>query len=201
MVPELETPRLRLRPFRVSDVPEIARLAGHPRIAATTLYVPHPYATSDAETWLRTHGPAAAAGTGFTFAITTREGSLVGAMGLDLVPHHLRAELGYWIGVEHWGRGFATEAGTAVLDFGFGTLGLNRIEAHCFLGNAASARVLEKLGMRFEGILRQHVVKDGTSRDGLFYAILASDPRPSLPAAPAAPHSGHVASTDIPVRE
>jgi len=198
MIPELETPRLRLRPFRGSDVPEIVRLAGHPRIAATTLYVPHPYAPSDAETWLGAHGPAAAAGTGFTFAITTCEGRLVGAMGLDLVPRHRRAELGYWIGVEHWGRGFATEAGRAVLDFGFGTLGLNRVEAHCFAGNAASVRVLEKLGMRFEGILRHHVVKDASPRDGLFYAVLASDPRPSFAAAP---HSGHVASADSPVRE
>ena len=201
MIPELRTSRLLLRPFRGPDLPEIVRLAGHPQIAAATLYVPHPYAPSDAETWLGNHAPAAAAGTGFTFAITTREGRLVGAMGLDVVPRHRRAELGYWIGVEHWGRGVATEAAAAVLGFGFETLGLNRIEAHCFVGNRVSARVLEKLGMRFEGILRQHVVKDGTPRDGLFYAILASDPRPSVTVAPAAPHSGHVASADSPTRE
>lgn len=197
MIPELATPRLRLRPFRASDVPEIVRLAGHAEIAATTLYIPHPYDRDDAETWLSRHGPSAADGTGFTFAVTDREDRLVGAVGLALAPRHRRAELGYWIGVEHWGRGFATEAGAAVLEFGFGTLGLNRIEAHCFVGNGASARVLEKLGMHFEGVLRQHVVKEGNPRDGLFYAILASDPRPSFPAAP---HSGHVASADSPVR-
>lgn len=177
MIPELETPRLRLRPFQTSDIPEIVRLAGHPEIAATTLHVPHPYRRPDAEAWLAGHGPAAAAGTGFTFAITIREDRLVGAIALEAVPRHRRAELGYWIGVEHWGRGYATEAGAAVLDFGFGTLGLNRIEAHCFLGNEASSRVLDKLGFRLEGLLRHHVVKDGRPRDGRFYAILRSDPR------------------------
>lgn len=198
MIPELETPRLRLRPFRPADIPEIVRLAGHPAIAAATLYIPHPYDRHDAETWLSRHGPSAADGTGFTFAVTTREDRLVGAIEIVLAPRHRRAELGYWIGVEHGRCGYATEAGTAVLDFGFGTLGLNRIEAHCFVGNRASARVLEKLGMRFEGALRQHVIKDGIPRDGLFYAMLASDPRPSDPGAP---HSGHAASGESPIRE
>jgi len=197
MSPEFETPRLRLRPFRDTDIPEIVRLAGHPGIAATTLYIPHPYTRHDAETWLSQHGPSAADGTGFTFAVTTREDRLVGAIALAIAPRHRRAELGYWIGVEHWGRGYATEAGAALLEFGFGTLGLNRIEAHCFVGNRASARVLEKLGMRFEGTLRQHVIKDGTPRDGLFYAVLASDPRPS---ASGAPHSGQSAPAGRPNR-
>jgi RimJ/RimL family protein N-acetyltransferase len=181
VIPKLETPRLRLRPFTASDVPEIARLAGRAEIAATTLFVPHPYAESDAEAWLATHGPSAADGTGFTFAITTRDDRLVGAVALHPVPRHRRAELGYWIGVEHWGQGYATEAAAAVLGFGFETLGLNRIEAHAFPENPASARVLEKLGFRLEGLLRHHVVKDGLPRDGLFYSILrpilSSDPR------------------------
>ena len=177
VIPELETPRLRLRPFHERDVPEVVRLAGRPEIAATTLHVPHPYARSDAETWLASHGPAAAAGTGFTFAIVTRDDRLVGAIGLELVPRHRRGEIGYWIGVEHWGRGYATEAGRAILDFGFSALGLNRIEAHAFPENPASSRVLGKLGFRLEGLLRHHVVKDGVPRDGCFHSILRSDPR------------------------
>lgn len=177
MIPELQTSRLRLRPFRDSDVPEIVRLAGRAEIAATTLHVPHPYGRPDAEAWLATHATSAADGTAFIFAIATREERLVGAIGLHLVPRHRRAELGYWTGVEHWGRGYATEAGAATLDFGFGTLDLNRIEAHCFLDNPASSRVLEKLGFRSEGILRHHVVKDGVPRDGRLYSILRSDPR------------------------
>lgn len=198
MIPALGTPRLRLRSFRPDDAPAVAALAGRREIAETTLNVPHPYTRADAEGWIATHARDAAEGRAFTFAIASLEDELLGAIGLHLVAAHRRADLGYWIGLSHWGRGFATEAGLAVLDFGFDTLGLNRIEAHCFVGNRASARVLEKLGMRFEGTLRHHVLKDGTPRDGLLYARLASDPRP---AAPGAPHSGHAAPSGRPIRE
>jgi len=173
----LDTARLRLRPFRPDDAAEVARLACRAEIAATTLAIPHPYTLADAEAWIAGQPGAAASGSAFLFAITDRSGVLLGTIGLHVVPIHRRAELGYWIGVEHWGRGYATEAGRAVLDFGFGPLALNRIEAHAFPENPASSRVLEKLGFRFEGLLRHHVVKGGVPRDGRFYAVIRSDPR------------------------
>jgi ribosomal-protein-alanine N-acetyltransferase len=175
MGPVLDTPRLRLRPFCPADAESVVRLAGHREIAATTLTIPHPYSQQDAQTWIGAHAAEAEAGRAWTFAITLRSGELVGAIGLHVVPAHRRAEVGYWIGVDRWGQGFASEALRAMLDFGFSTLGLNRIEAHVFPGNPASRRVLEKLGFRFEGLLRQHVVKDGVPLDGLFYARLSSD--------------------------
>lgn len=173
----LETARLRLRPFRPDDADAVVRLAGRAEIAATTLSIPHPYTRADADAWIAGHPAAAASGAAFIFAITTHAGTLLGTIGLHVVPAHRRAELGYWVGVEHWGRGHATEAGRAVLDFGFGPLALNRIEAHAFPENPASSRVLEKLGFRFEGLLRHHVVKDGVPRDGRFYSIIRSDRR------------------------
>ena len=177
VIPEIDTARLRLRPFRSDDAPAVAVLAGRPEIAATTLNIPHPYSRRDAETWIATHPGEVEGGRAWTFAITLRSGELVGAIGLHVVPAHRRAEVGYWIGVEHWGRGFATEALKAVLDFGFTTLKLNRIEAHVFAENAPSRRILEKLGFRYEGLLRRHVVKDGVPRDGLFFSLLSDDPR------------------------
>jgi RimJ/RimL family protein N-acetyltransferase len=83
--------------------------------------------------------------------------------------------LGYWIGVPYWGNGYATEAGRAVLDHGFGELGLNRVYAHCFARNPASRRVLEKLGMRHEGTRRRHTLKWGEYLDEEEFGILASD--------------------------
>jgi len=90
-------------------------------------------------------------------------------------PDHRRAELGYWVGVPYWGNGYATEAARAVVKYGFGTLGLHRIFASHFANNPASARVLRKIGMRYEGRLRGHVLKWGEFLDLEMYGMLASD--------------------------
>lgn len=86
-----------------------------------------------------------------------------------------RAELGYFLSPKAWGRGFAAEAARALVDFGFANLQLNRIEATVFPENAASVRILEKIGMQSEGILRQHVSRNGQFRDRKMYAILRDD--------------------------
>jgi hypothetical protein len=81
-------------------------------------------------------------------------------MGLrNIDTEHSQAEMGFWIGVDYWGQGFATEAGQAVIRFGFERLNLNRVHAHHMVRNPASGRVLEKLGMKREGALRQRVRK------------------------------------------
>ena len=99
----------------------------------------------------------------------------VGSISLRLNIPNRRAELGYWIGVPYWNRGYATEAGKALVDYGFDELGLNRIEAHCMARNPASGRVLEKLRMKPEGILRQHMVKSSVPEDIVLYAVLTSE--------------------------
>ncbi len=91
---------------------------------------------------------------------------------------HRHAELGYWIGVPYWGNGYATEAATAMVKYGFGTLGLHRIFAGHFTNNPASAGVLRKIGMRHEGCQRAHILKWGKFLDLEMYGMLASDPMP-----------------------
>jgi RimJ/RimL family protein N-acetyltransferase len=103
-------------------------------------------------------------------------------VGLHIAEAHRRAELGYWIGVPFWGRGYATEAARAAVAFGFETLRLNRIYAHHFAGNTASQRVLEKIGMRHEGRSRQHIQKWDRFVDLENYALLAEDFREDEPA-------------------
>jgi RimJ/RimL family protein N-acetyltransferase len=184
--PTLSGPRLVLRPFALQDAPAVQALAGAREVASTTLTIPHPYENGMAEAWIRTHAPSYAAGTLASFAIVaaaTQE--LIGAMGLTISTAHARAELGYWVGVPFWNRGYATEAGAMIVRFGFEQLGLNRIHAQHFVRNPASGRVLQKLGMRHEGCLRQHVRRWGSFEDVEQYGILAREWRENSAGTPA----------------
>lgn len=173
--PTLSTARLILRPFALSDAADVQRLAGDERVAATTLNVPHPYEDGMAEAWISTHQPKFDAGTLRNFAITLGDsGALVGAIGLAIDPETQIGELGYWVGVPHWGKGYCTEAARAVVGYGFSN-GLQRIHAHYMATNVASGRVMEKVGMRREGQLRQHVVKNGVRHDMVWFGMLAAE--------------------------
>lgn len=174
--PTIETERLRLRPFRMSDARRVQTLVGEREIAATTLNIPHPYQDGMAETWIRTHEPGYAADELATFAITIRaSGELVGAIGLVIDRDHGRAELGYWIGRPYWNHGYATEAARALLRLGFEQLGVHRIQAEHLVRNPASGRVMQKAGMRHEGRLRHHILKWGVYEDIDVYGILADE--------------------------
>jgi [ribosomal protein S5]-alanine N-acetyltransferase len=153
----------------------VQRLAGAREIADTTLTVPHQYPDGAAEAWIATHEPAWEYRTGVTYAITEADGDLVGAIGLALTPPHAVAELGYWIAVPAWGRGFATEAAVALCDFAFGVLGVHRIQARHLMRNPASGRVMQKLGMQCEGVLRGAVRKWDRFEDLALYAVLAHE--------------------------
>jgi [ribosomal protein S5]-alanine N-acetyltransferase len=173
---ELRTPRLLLRSFERSDIPAIVRLAGARKIAATTANIPHPYTEYDAQSFLEYADNEFRAGRSVAFAVTISPGGeLCGSVGLVITPAHERAEIGYWIGVPYWGQGFATEAASAVMAFGFEKLRLNRIYASHFAGNTASQRVLEKIGMCHEGPSRQHIRKWNRFIDLENYGLLRSE--------------------------
>jgi ribosomal-protein-alanine N-acetyltransferase len=174
--PTLETPRLILRPFEMSDAKEVQRLAGDHAIADTTLNIPHPYEDGMAEEWIATHQPKFDVGELCNFAVTLRDtGQLIGAIGLVIKQRFAHAELGYWIGAPFWNNGYCTEAGRAVLEYGFTSLGLNRIHASHLTRNPSSGRVMMKLGMAHEGRLREHVPKWGKFEDLEVYGILKSE--------------------------
>ena len=175
-LPMLKTGRLCLRPFSVSDGPRLRRLAGDRRIADTTVNIPHPYEEGMAEAWIATHGMEFEAGRQVQLAVTLNPGGLlIGAVGLMRTAAERSADLGYWIGVPHWGRGYCTEAARAVLDFAFDALVLNRVTAYHFSRNPASGRVMQKLGMLHEGRLRQHVRKWEDFEDIEVYGILRQE--------------------------
>jgi RimJ/RimL family protein N-acetyltransferase len=140
-----------------------------------TASFPSPYTRSDAESWIAN---VVVEETSRHFAIEV-DGTVAGGIGIQprSREHAGCALFGYWLGVPFWGRGIATDAARTVIPFAFGTLGVRRLEATVFEPNAASVRVLEKAGFRFEGRMRQsYVERDGTVCDGLLYARLATDP-------------------------
>ena len=117
-------------------------------------------------------------GLAFHFAIRDAAG-LAGALGLEVpVPVRRLGELGYWVASDRAGRGYATEAGAAVVRFGFDALRLYRLELRAGIDNLASRRVAEKLGFRREGTLRKGCPLPGGAYDGLLYGLLATDRLP-----------------------
>jgi ribosomal-protein-alanine N-acetyltransferase len=111
----------------------------------------------------------------FQFAITPRDQDekLIGNCGIrKAAADAWEADMGYEIDPNFWGRGYGTEAAQALLTFGFRELGLHRVWAHCIADNAASARVLEKVGLRWEGQLRENEWMKGRWWDTLIYGIL-----------------------------
>jgi [ribosomal protein S5]-alanine N-acetyltransferase len=174
--PVLETARLVLRPFALTDAADVRRLAGDFAVADTTLLIPYPYPEGAAEEWIATHEPKFASGEQVICAITLRaDGALIGGIGLGVVRPHARAALGYWTGVPYWGCGYCTEAARALVGYGFTVLGLERIEAEHFARNPASGRVMQKLGMRREGTLRARHIKWGRPEDSVVYSVLRGE--------------------------
>lgn len=182
--PSLHTERLVLRPFTLDDAPAVQALAGRKEISDTTLTIPYPYPDGAAEAWIQTHRTAWEHRSHLTYAIDTTDGELLGCIGLALTFDHQRAELGYWIRTESWGLGYATEAAQAIMAFGFSHLHLHRIQAHHFERNPSSGRVMQKLGMQCEGMMRDAIRKGDRFENTALYAILVDEWRalPSLSA-------------------
>ncbi len=175
--PTLKTKRLNLRPFRPDDAGALYALVSAPEIAATTLRIPHPYPRELAGPWIAGHADLFESGDGVIFAIVQRrDAELVGCVGLECDGCNRSAELGYWIGLPYWNRGYATEAARMVLAFGFAYFGLHAVKSSHFASNPASGRVMEKIGMRYEGRRREHVFKEGRGFEDLVdYGILNGD--------------------------
>lgn len=160
-----------LRPWQDSDVESITKYANNPKISMNLRdRFPYPYTREDARDWIKfvkghdlvTH-----------FAIELNS-EAIGGIGLTIGDDifRLTAEIGYWLGEPHWGKGIGTEAIKLVTSYGFDTLGLVRVFAGVFENNAVSARVLEKAGYRLEAVQRKSIVKNGKILDQLLYVAI-----------------------------
>ncbi len=181
----LQTDRLTLRGYTPSDSPARVPLSGAREVAATTLRIPHPYPEALARDFVARADEDLATGKCLRLGIFLRDsGALCGGIGLMIEADHRHAELGYWIGMPYWRNGYATEAARAIVSYGFTVLGLHRIYASHYSGNPASGEVLKKIGMRYEGCMRAHVLKWGEFLDVELYGLLACD----------APHAEHASA-------
>jgi ribosomal-protein-alanine N-acetyltransferase len=175
-LPVIETKRLLLRAIEETDSAAIFDYAGDPEVAKFTSWEAHK-TIEDAKTLVRFIKKRYAENKPSNWAVILKtESRLIGTCGfISGFPSNKRAEIGFAIRRDCWNRGYITEAVKRVIDFGFKELMFNRIEACCDAENMASKRVLEKCGMKLEGVLRQYVFKNGSFRDVLSYAILAED--------------------------
>lgn len=171
-LPAIPAPPLTLRPFSPADAPRVAKLAGHPAIADTTLRIPHPYSMEDANKWLATHAPAFAAGEGVALAMEPAPNApLVGCVGISVDKAANEAELGYWVGQPHWSNGYATAAAKALVAWAFSAWRLARIHACHFARNPQSGKVMENIGMSRQPAQGKFVCKAGCEEEVVLYEI------------------------------
>lgn len=163
-----------LRHWQAGDAPGLARQANDRRVwLGLRDAFPHPYSIDDGRRFIDT----ASAMSPRTFLAIEIDGAIAGGIGYVLKPdvERVGAEVGYWLGVNHWGRGIATAALRALTQHAFASHPeLRRLYAVPYASNPASARVLEKAGFTREGTLRQSAIKDGRILDQWMYAILRS---------------------------
>jgi len=144
----LKTERLVLRAPRPDDAKAIASLINDRRIAENTARIPHPYSLADAHAFLAQVNRDACE---HAFLITLTDGTIIGGCGIHVLSGG-DPELGYWIGVPYWGRGYVTEAARVLIDHAFGALGYERLTSRARVSNPASSRVLEKCGFQWSGV-------------------------------------------------
>jgi len=177
-VPELSAPQVMLRRFASEDLDDIFEYIGDPEV--TRYLIVETQSREQTRAWLAERLENYASGraaTWWTWAIVSRpENKVVGACTMRKLDwDSRRGEIAYSLARAAWRKGIMTEALTALLDFAFRPLRLNRIEAMVLPENLASCRLLEKLGFQREGILRQRDFFKGALHDMAIYALLAQD--------------------------
>ncbi|MAS32388.1 MAG: GNAT family N-acetyltransferase [Anaerolineaceae bacterium] len=174
--PILETERLRLRDLRISDAETIQTLLNEPEITGNLMDKALPYSLEDAQSLITYSQDAFAQGKAYMFAIERKSNEdMIGYCDVEVQADHQRGEIAYWIGLPYWWQGYATEAAKRVVRFGFEDLALNRIYAYVMKRNEASAHVLQKAGLIYEGTQRHGTRKNDVYEDVDFYGLLRED--------------------------
>jgi ribosomal-protein-alanine N-acetyltransferase len=176
--PRLHTPRLLLRPVERGDADGIFAYASDPEVARYTLWDPHG-SRQDTEFFIEDYALANyRQRVPDPFILESREepGKILGTVGCHWASElHRTMELGFALAREAWGKGLGTEAAWAVTCFAFSTFRPARLQARCHADNPASARVLEKIGMSHEGLLRAAAIKGTVVWDVHLYALVRRD--------------------------
>lgn len=156
--PVIETRRLVLRPTVAADTEDLVAQISDPGVVNMLARVPYPYTEADAAAFLSAASSALVLGLDLPLTIALDD-RLIGGIGLTDIRRD--CEFGYWLGREHWTKGYASEAGRAFLDYAFATYDLAIIRSGFFVGNEASLRVQEKLGFETVGRRMVHCLARG----------------------------------------
>lgn len=175
-MPKLETERLLLRPMRVSDAADMFAYAKDPEVTRYLLWRPHPN-IEHTRAYLEYLAGRYRLGMHYEWAVVLKaEDRMIGTCGFSTVDcANNTAEIGYVLNPQYRGRELMPEAVTRVLRFGFDMMCLHRIEARYMIGNDASRHVMDKVGMKFEGVRREAMLVKGAYRDIGVCAILSPD--------------------------
>ena len=174
--PTLHTARLLMRPFTEADTDAIFTLHSNPVVLRYWDRPPWKQ-RAQAERFIAICPQMEQEGSGARLAIErAADGVFIGTINLfNWNPDYRSIKLGYCLDIGAWGQGFATEAARALLEWGFGTLDLNRVQAETDTRNTASHNVLEKLMFVHEGTLREDCIVDGEVSDSRVYGLLRRD--------------------------
>ena len=171
----LRSERLTLRPPVLADAEDGERYVSDRRVAEMTSLIPHPYPRGASLEWIERTARDWTEGTRAAFMICLRDsGELVGSISVFSEPADGNL-IGYWIGVPHWGRGYATEALKRVIRYAFEDLAVERITTYHFAHNPASGRVMQKAGLKFKGLTPLGASRGDKRYDDVRYAIEASE--------------------------
>ena len=174
---QLETERLILREFVRDDWTRVLEYQSDPLYLRYNPWTERtPEAVREFVGWFLTHQKQEPRIKYQLAVILKSNNQLIGNCGIRMEQANaLKADIGYELDPQYWNRGYATEAARAIVDFGFRTFGLHPVWSWCVADNVGSAHVLEKLGMRLEGRMRENEYYKGRWWDTLMYAILADE--------------------------
>ncbi|WP_128657496.1 GNAT family N-acetyltransferase [Paenibacillus sp. 598K] len=174
---EMETERLTLREFTIEDVPAVQRYASDPLVVRYMIWGPNRLEETEQFVAQAIAMQGQNPRRDYEVAVVLKSsGELIGGCGLHC-SDPAQGEIGYCFHPDYWRQGYGAEAALALLDLGFGRLGLHRISATCRPDNEGSAGVMKKVGMTYEGRLRGHMYHKGAWHDSDQYSILEDEYR------------------------
>ena len=175
-IPQLESPRLLLRGLSLSDADAFQVICNDPDMAKATGMISYPYPPGEATRWITEQQELQGKGEHATFVITLKDSrEVIGDLTFKGSVAHSHIEVGYIIGKQWKGNGYATEAVSLSVQWAFESIFLRRAYAYCFSWNDASVRVLEKAGFIREGVLRENYCVEGKFEDEIVMAMTRTD--------------------------
>jgi [ribosomal protein S5]-alanine N-acetyltransferase len=175
-IPSFETERILLRKITMNDLEDMFEYGSDEEVSKYVTWDRHK-TTNDTKEFIEFVLSRYEKGEVAPWGIELKENNkLIGTVDfVSWSPHHNNAEIGYVLSKPYWGKGITTEAANELIQFGFEKMNLVRIQARCFIENIGSERVMEKLGMTYEGVIRKGMFAKGEHRDLKLYSLLKEE--------------------------